>query len=188
MPSLERRNARRKSIGARGLRGDAAPALLILTAGYLWLLLWLAASAAAMLSRAAGLGVSLSAPFLAFTDAANPSFAWGRFVAVPWLYWTSTVGTLTEGLGAVAGLNLLSRRTVTPFSEHPDRFPGVASRTEVKRAAGRRWLLRRAGILRPSLPDPSPRELGYRLGQAHWLECFCSVEDSTLIHRSALAW
>ncbi|MGI9824383.1 type IV secretory system conjugative DNA transfer family protein [Agromyces sp. Marseille-Q5079] len=60
-------------------------------------------------------------------------------------------------------------------------LPGIASKHEVAHHASRRRLLRRARHLRPSLAKPEPSDVGYRLGSAHGVEIWASVEDSFLI-------
>ncbi len=58
---------------------------------------------------------------------------------------------------------------------------GMATRREVKRAAGEKVLLARSGTLRPSLGRPRPADVGYQLGAARGVKCWASVEDSMLV-------
>jgi type IV secretion system protein VirD4 len=61
-------------------------------------------------------------------------------------------------------------------------LPGLATPAEAQAAAGRRVLLRRAGVVRPSVGrGAGPEQLGYRLGQARGRDLWCSVEDSALV-------
>ncbi len=85
------------------------------------------------------------------------------------------------GLFAPSALWLWRTRAGAHARDDPGKILGVAARPEVARVAGRRWLLHRARTLRPSLTNPAPHDLGYRLGMSRGLECFCSVEDSIVI-------
>jgi len=181
MPPFLQRSADLRAGGGPLRHGDETVAWVILAIGYFWLLLWLAAAAAAVLSGAVRPPFSPTAPFLSFTQLANPSASWGRRVAGPWLYWGSTVALLIVGLCAPLGLWLLRKRTSGCPSDDLNRILGVATAPDVKRAAGRRWLLHRAGSLRPSLSDPAPHDVGYRLGRSRGQDCFASVEDSIVI-------
>ena len=84
MPSFLQRSADPRAGGGPLRHGDETVAWVILAIGYFWLLLWLAAAAAAVLSRVVRPPFSPTAPFLAFTQLANPSASWGRRVAWPW--------------------------------------------------------------------------------------------------------
>ncbi|WP_347125354.1 type IV secretory system conjugative DNA transfer family protein [Microbacterium sp. SY138] len=63
----------------------------------------------------------------------------------------------------------------------PYRIAGIATRTEVARAASEKALLRRAGHLRPSLDTPQPADVGYRIGTSRGHGVWASVEDSILL-------
>src|SRR5256885_5077677 len=52
-----------------------------------------------------------------------------------------------------------------------------ATRSEVKTAAGRRVLLRKADTLRASLEHPCAAEVGYRLGTSRGMGCWVSVRS-----------
>jgi type IV secretory pathway TraG/TraD family ATPase VirD4 len=58
---------------------------------------------------------------------------------------------------------------------------GVANRREVRWAAGQKSLLDKGKALRPSLANPSPSDVGQRLGRSHRIECWSSVEDSIVV-------
>ena len=63
----------------------------------------------------------------------------------------------------------------------PYRIVGIATRSDVVRAASERALLRRAGHLRPSLDKPRPEDIGYRIGNSRGKGVWASVEDSILL-------
>ena len=63
----------------------------------------------------------------------------------------------------------------------PYRIPGIATRTEIARAASETALLRRAAHLRPSLDRPRPEQVGYRIGTSRGKGVWASVEDSILL-------
>jgi type IV secretion system protein VirD4 len=58
---------------------------------------------------------------------------------------------------------------------------GLASRRQVRRAAGVRVLKRNGAVLRPGLAVPGPSDLGYRIGRASSVQCWVSVEDSIVV-------
>lgn len=64
---------------------------------------------------------------------------------------------------------------------HPARIVGTATRGDVVATASARALLRRGGSLRASLEHVSVADVGYRLGRAHGLDVWASVEDSILL-------
>jgi len=104
----------------------------------------------------------------------------------PLTYWTAT-GIVLAVTVALLVLGLRVRRDLAGLGR-PDRIrslPGLASGTEAERAAGRRTLLRRASVVRPSLASPrdavEPGQVGYRLGRLRGRELWCSVEDSVLL-------
>lgn len=153
----------------------------LLGAFALGLLLWLAGACSALVSGHRLPQGHVLAGFTAFGHAGDPSAAWGQPVGPPTVYWLLTLLVLT----VVAALAVLAwrawrgggdRRTVDPTG-----LPGLASRHEVKVAAGRKALLKRASNLRPSLHNPRPADVGYDLGYSRGLACWSSVEDSMIL-------
>ncbi|AYG04588.1 type IV secretory system conjugative DNA transfer family protein [Gryllotalpicola protaetiae] len=74
------------------------------------------------------------------------------------------------------------------FREHgrqvktdPYRIAGIATRSEVVKAASETALLRRARHLRPSLDRIRPKDVGYRIGTSRGTSVWASVEDSILL-------
>ncbi len=114
------------------LRGDTGLAVIVLSVGYLWMLLWLGSDLAATIGRTAWPPFSVTGPFLAFAHLGNPSLAWGRHVADPWSYWTCTGVVLAVGLGLPTWLWVLSRRSSATQKSDPGTILGVASGAEVK--------------------------------------------------------
>ncbi len=121
----------------------------------------------------AGLGVLLGP--------GDPATALGAPGLSAVAYWI-TAGLLVLGAG-VAGW-----WTWRFFREHgrqvntdPYRIAGIATRNEVAKAASEAALLRRAGHLRPSLHQPQPNDVGYRIGASHGTSVWASVEDSILL-------
>lgn len=58
---------------------------------------------------------------------------------------------------------------------------GLAKPGEVRKHASRAATLRRAKILRPSLPDPTPEAVGWRVGRSHGQDVYVSIEDSIVV-------
>ena len=110
-----------------------------------------------------------------------PGAALGAPGLNPVVYWV-IAGTMIFTAGAAAW------RGWTAIRQHgrrqamdPYRIAGIATRAEVAKAGSPRALLARAGNLRPSLENPEPSEVGYRLGVSRGVEVWASVEDSILL-------
>lgn len=96
-------------------------------------------------------------------------------------YWI-TAAALLAGLiatGAWAWVRL--RRHTRKAETDPRRLAGTATSQEVAQTASGKALLRRAKTLRPSLSDPVPSDVGYRIGTSKGREVWASVEDSILL-------
>ena len=166
--------------GAAGSGQDLAIGAILAGAG-LFGLLWAAGVSAAWLS---GHQVPHGHPggaVTAFAHPADPSAAWHAPVGPAAVYWA----VLALFVTAVAGLVVLGwrlRQLLAARTESdPARLRGLASRREVLTAAGQKALLRKASALRPSLPRPAAREVGYGLGTSRGVSCWASVEDSMVL-------
>jgi len=101
-------------------------------------------------------------------------------------YWGATIFVvLALGGLAIAGYQLWSRTTSSDAARADQlrNLPGLATAREVTTAAGKKALLRRAAIVRPSatLTTGAPTEVGYRIGRMRGHDLWCSVEDSALL-------
>jgi len=115
---------------------------------------------------------------LAFNHVADPSSAWHSPMGPASVYWLVEAVLLSVGVVfGIAAYRVLSPRGAAI----EERAAGLASRAQVRRAAGRRALRRRGRVLRPSVTVPKPADLGYRLGRAVGVECWASVEDSLVV-------
>lgn len=182
-----------RSAGRANLKADLTDWALAGIAGVLALggLLWLGATAAALLTGRGVPAGGLSSAFKAFTSPARPAAAWDHPSQLPGAtaYWGMTAAVLATVTALLIAALRLRRRLLR--AAHRDRvksLPGMATAAEAVDAAGRRALLRRAGVVRPSLATgPSrrrglnPGEVGYRLGRVRGRELWCSVEDSALL-------
>src|SRR5699024_7744227 len=96
-------------------------------------------------------------------------------------YWITTAvmlaGLVASGVWAWVRLRRHSRKVETD----PRRLVGTATNHDVAQTASPKALLRRAGTLRPSLNDPDPGDVGYRIGTSKGREVWASVEDSILL-------
>lgn len=121
----------------------------------------------------AGLGVLLHP-----ADPAVPLDAPGLSAVAYWI----TAGVLVIGAAAFGfWVWRLIREQGRQVKADPYRIVGIATRSEVTKAASETALLRRAGHLRPSLSKPTPREVGYRIGASRGRNVWASVEDSILL-------
>ncbi len=118
----------------------------------------------------------------ALSHLSDPSAAWHSPVGPTALYWPCTAAVLA--CGAIAAWGAWRIWRFESSSRGPAgllRAKGLATRGEVRRAAGRRTVLARASTLRPSLDRPRPCDVGFRLGVSRGVACWASVEDSMLL-------
>lgn len=144
-------------------------------------LLWVSGAISSVASGLPWPRGRLFAGFAALAHFTNPSAAWGQPIGPAWRYWTITAVILTAATAAGYALWRLWRPSETRPAGNPARLSGLATRWQVRAAAGRRALMHRAALLRPSLDRPQPADLGYRLGRALGIDCWSSVEDSMVI-------
>lgn len=163
--------------------GLAALSGLLATGCVMW-----AGAALAAISTGRGLPDGGLLPALAaLTDGGDPSRAWPQPKQLPgWFpYWGCTLFVwVALGGCTILALRLGRRYAVSGASgvERVRSLPGLATPGEAEAAAGRRALLRRAVVARPSLAGKvTPNEAGYRLGRVRGRELWCSVEDSALL-------
>ncbi len=111
-------------------------------------------------------------------DPALPLAAPGLSAVAYWI--TAAVLIVAVAVLAVCAWRLVHEHG-RQLQADPYRIAGIATRTEVARAASQKALLRRAGHLRPSLDKPKPEAVGYRIGTSRGKEVWASVEDSILL-------
>lgn len=115
-----------------------------------------------------------------WSHASDPSAAWLVPVGPVWFYWLITVLVIAVAIGGpcylIARVKNRSRDRATDL----DKLPGFASAREVRVVAGRRRLLARAKILRPSLVKALPGDLGFLLGRSRRVDVYASIESSIL--------
>jgi hypothetical protein len=58
---------------------------------------------------------------------------------------------------------------------------GLAKAGEIRRHASARTALRRAKTLRPSLANPTPASVGWKVGSSHGHDVYVSIEDSVVV-------
>lgn len=144
-------------------------------------LLWAAGVASAWLSGHPVPRGRALAGLLALAHPGDPSAAWSAPVGPPALYWFITAVVLAlVGVLVYVGWRLWC--LVEPKSSAGRfRSDGTATRREVRQAAGSKALLAHSATLRPSLARPRPADVGVRLGKSRGIECWVSVEDSTVV-------
>ena len=116
-----------------------------------------------------------------FFDPADPGGQLGADGLKPVVYWITAALMLTALTAAGFWAWSLIRRTMRQAAQDPHRQEGTATGHEVATAASAKALMRRAGTLRPSVENPRPGDVGYRIGTAHRQEVWASVEDSILL-------
>ena len=122
---------------------------------------------------AAGLGV--------FGSPADPGAALGSPGLNAVAYWAVVVAFVA--LLSVSGCWVW--RVIRNHTHHgrsdPNRIAGIATSTDVRRAASDRALLKRAAHLRASVDKPRSEDVGYLVGVARGTKVWTSVEDSILV-------
>ncbi|MFT4137041.1 type IV secretory system conjugative DNA transfer family protein [Microbacterium sp.] len=96
-------------------------------------------------------------------------------------YWTTAAVLIIAAAALAVCVWQLIREHGRQLKADPYRIAGIATRTEVTKAASEKALLHRAGHLRPSLDKPKPQQVGYRIGTSRGKEVWASVEDSILL-------
>lgn len=123
-------------------------------------------------------------PIAALTHPADPSLAWGSPVGPPWMYWSIEASSLTLAVIVLSwGWRLFrpqgARRETVCID--PTRLEGMAERAHVVAVAGAKVLLGQARVLRPSLADAEPRDIGFYLGTSRGVDCWMGVRDSLVV-------
>ena len=157
-----------------------ALAALVACAGLLWLGALLASWAVGDPPPQGGLAAALSS----LQRPADPWAAWSgpHQHASPVVYWSCTASVVAIFSAMVLlAFRFLAGNGRSDRSDMRD-VPGLASVREAVDAAGRRSLLRKAAVVRPSLEGPAdPQHVGYALGRLRGRQLWCSVEDSILL-------
>jgi type IV secretion system protein VirD4 len=143
-------------------------------------LLWAGAAVSALLSGHGIPSFRLTSILRLSTWWRRPSAAWQQPVGPAVAYWLLTVVVLVAVLGTMVWL-FLRFRPSGPSRHSPQSREGLASASEVRRAAGERALLKRASALRPGLAEVTPAALGHSLGRSRGVRCWASAEDSVVI-------
>jgi type IV secretory pathway TraG/TraD family ATPase VirD4 len=174
-----------RAAGGGRQRDIADFGLLLLGAAFgVAAVLW-AGGAAAIVAAGGRPRGAVTAGLVALAHAGQPALAWPRAAQVPGpvLYWT--VVTAVVGLAialCVGGVRLYSSIATVSAATRLHALPGMASRAELTKAAGKAALLRRAAVMRPALDGkPAPHQVGYRIGRCHGAQLWFAVEDSALL-------
>jgi len=154
--------------------GDRALAATVVVAGAIWTVLSAGAVVASVLTGTGPPSLSATAPVLLLADPTAPSAAFGDSVGPVWWYWVATA--MVTSMVMVPALVFWRRRSTSPAT-----LKGCASGSQVAAASGRRALLRRANVLRPSLVTVRPQDVGYRMGTSRGVASHASVEDSIVV-------
>lgn len=143
------------------------------------LLLWVAGHLAAWVTGADAPTASIPEALVILARPADPATALGATGLHPVAYWTA-LAVLLAAAGAFAwGAWRVFHRP--KGLRDPHAIDGIATGAEVARAASGHALRRRGRTLRPSLEQPAPAEVGYRIGTARGRAVWATVEDSMLL-------
>jgi len=141
---------------------------------------WATAAAAAVLTGHPAPALDPTGLWRLLQAPSNPTAAWGTPMPGPVAYWLIATIVLVVVLAA-AGTAWWWLRRRSGRAPRPQQLPGTAAAGEVRRVAGRRALLVRAGTVRPGLGSPQPADVGYQLGRARGVPAWATVEDSMLL-------
>ncbi|GAA4374922.1 TraM recognition domain-containing protein [Agromyces bauzanensis] len=111
----------------------------------------------------------------------DPGTALGAPGLHPVAYWVTAALLLAIAMTAVILVWRMLHSSTRDRRVDPYRLPGIATKTDVTRAASRAALMRRGRHLRPSLTKAKPADIGYRLGSSRGVDVWASVEDSILV-------
>lgn len=112
---------------------------------------------------------------------ADPSRAWKQRMPPTGWYWTVTAFIAAVVVALIVVAIALSHRHDRHQRADLRMQVGLAGRHDIAVAAGDKTLLRKAGIVRPSLAKPVPNDVGYRIGRARGRDVWVSVEDSVIV-------
>jgi type IV secretion system protein VirD4 len=144
-------------------------------------LLWIGACLAAVLTRSTLPALDGSAVARVLRQPDDPTGAWGTPMPGPTVYWTVTVAVAGFVTAAAVALRQAWSRTNVRAHRDPRRLEGLASSSEVRAAASRRAVLRRARNAWSPTGRVAATEVGYALGRHRVREVWASVEDSMLV-------
>ena len=159
------------NIALAGIGGVIAVALLLRAAGTI----------AAFLTGAGQPDAGIAAGVGVLFNPGDPAGALGADGLSSVAYWIVAGLLLATITAAGVSVWVLLRRHARKAASDPHRQAGTATPHEAAQVASARALTRRAGTLRPSLSQPTPADLGYRLGSIGTQAVWASVEDSMLI-------
>jgi len=126
------------------------------------LLLWVGGHLAAWVTGAHAPTASIPEALVILAHPADPATVLGATGLHPVAYWTA-LAVLLAAAGSLAwGAWRVFHRP--KGLRDPHAIDGIATGAEVARAASGRALRRRGRTLRPSLEQPAPAEVGYRIG------------------------
>ncbi|MFC3807648.1 TraM recognition domain-containing protein [Terrabacter sp. MAHUQ-38] len=152
---------------------------MIAVAGLASVVLWVGAVAASGLRGSAAPRFSWDCALATVIRPGSPSEAWGTDVGSAFEYWALVVAVALT----IGGAAWLFRRRLSANRDEAkwQRREGMASRTEVGRAAGASRVKARASSLRPSLERPLVEEVAHVVGRSRGVECVVTVEDSAVV-------
>jgi len=114
-------------------------------------------------------------------DPGHPSAALQAPGLNPVAYWLTTTVLLVLAVAAALWLWRMFRGVGRTAKVDPHRILGIATSSEVSRAASHSALMKRAAHLRPSVTNAGPSDVGYRIGRSRKTTVWASVEDSILV-------
>jgi type IV secretory pathway TraG/TraD family ATPase VirD4 len=108
--------------------------------------------------------------------APDPTAVTGQ-AASPVVHWVVVVAIILACCAAATGLwALLSR-----LRGHRVNRPGMANGSQIRREMGPKAMMSKAAVLRPSLRDPQPEDVGYRLGRAEHVDVYRTYRESCIV-------
>ncbi|RXZ68081.1 type IV secretory system conjugative DNA transfer family protein [Agromyces albus] len=169
---------------AQGTIGDELANLgiaLLIGAVILAMLLRAAGAAAAWATGTSQPAGGPEAGLAVLLNPGDPSAALDAPGLHPVAFWITAAILIGAAAVAVVWVWRMLRDTSRTTKTDPRHIAGIATRSDVTRAASRTALMKRAAHLRPSTTDARPTDVGYLLGRSRGISVWASVEDSMLV-------
>lgn len=158
---------------------NAGLALLGVLIG-LWILVSFPAVVVNGFSRGEWVWPPSGALFTLLTHPVDMKAAFGMDIH-PLAYWVSfTIEIVIVLALAVAVLRVWANRSGSEKQWNPHLQPGLATRRDFRALTGRE-IVKAGKWLRPTHPDPQPRDVGYLLGTSRGENVWLSIEDSCML-------
>ncbi|MFT8637536.1 MAG: type IV secretory system conjugative DNA transfer family protein [Pseudoclavibacter sp.] len=106
----------------------------------------------------------------------DPAVVTGQAVS-PIMHWTVVALIVLVCCAVAVGIVSLATRL---RRDRPNK-PGMATAAQIRREMGPKAMKSKAAVLRPSLEDPQPADVGYRVGRALGVDVYRTYRESCIV-------